>query len=131
MSAPNPPVATDDLISGLSTGDLVPDPVAGGPVPAPPVSEPRYEVRAKPRLDADDEGEVLEVSIGPHHPSTHGVFRMDVVLDGERVVRLKPVWAICTGTTKRSARARVTWARSLTRTGSTISVRSRTTGRTC
>ena len=91
MSAPNPPVATDDLISGLSTGDLVPDPVAGGPVPAPPVSEPRYEVRAKPRLDADDEGEVLEVSIGPHHPSTHGVFRMDVVLDGERVVRLKPV----------------------------------------
>jgi len=37
-------------------------------------------------------GEVLEVSIGPHHPSTHGVFRMDVVLDGERVIRLKPVF---------------------------------------
>ena len=33
----------------------------------------------------------MEVSIGPHHPSTHGVFRMDVQLDGERVVRLKPV----------------------------------------
>ncbi|MHB8519265.1 MAG: NADH-quinone oxidoreductase subunit D [Limisphaerales bacterium] len=30
--------------------------------------------------------------MGPHHPSTHGVFRMDVVLDGERVVRLKPVF---------------------------------------
>ncbi len=29
--------------------------------------------------------------MGPHHPSTHGVFRMDVVLDGERVVKLKPV----------------------------------------
>lgn len=37
------------------------------------------------------EGQLLEVSMGPHHPSTHGVFRMDVVLDGERVVKLKPV----------------------------------------
>ncbi|MBA4146957.1 MAG: NADH-quinone oxidoreductase subunit D [Verrucomicrobia bacterium] len=30
--------------------------------------------------------------MGPHHPSTHGVFRMDVVLDGETVVKLKPVF---------------------------------------
>ena len=30
--------------------------------------------------------------MGPHHPSTHGVFRMDVALDGERVVKLKPVF---------------------------------------
>lgn len=34
----------------------------------------------------------LEVSMGPQHPSTHGVFRMDVVLEGERVVKLKPVF---------------------------------------
>jgi NADH-quinone oxidoreductase subunit D len=34
---------------------------------------------------------MLEISMGPHHPSTHGVFRMDVVLDGERIVKLKPV----------------------------------------
>lgn len=38
------------------------------------------------------EGELLEVAMGPHHPSTHGVFRMDVVLDGEIVVKLKPVF---------------------------------------
>ncbi len=38
------------------------------------------------------EGELLEVSMGPQHPSTHGVFRMDVLLDGETVVRLKPVF---------------------------------------
>ena len=38
------------------------------------------------------DGELLEVSMGPHHPSTHGVFRMDVVLDGETVVKLKPVF---------------------------------------
>ena len=35
---------------------------------------------------------LLEISMGPQHPSTHGVFRMDVKLDGERVMRLKPVF---------------------------------------
>ena len=38
------------------------------------------------------QGELLEVAMGPHHPSTHGVFRMNVVLDGETVVKLKPVF---------------------------------------
>ena len=37
-------------------------------------------------------GDLLEVSMGPHHPSTHGVFRMMVTLDGEIIVRLKPVF---------------------------------------
>lgn len=37
-------------------------------------------------------GDLLEVSMGPHHPSTHGVFRMQVTLDGERIVKLKPVF---------------------------------------
>jgi NADH-quinone oxidoreductase subunit D len=45
-----------------------------------------------PVLERDGEGELLEVAMGPHHPSTHGVFRMDVALDGERVVKLKPVF---------------------------------------
>ena len=38
------------------------------------------------------ETQTLEVSLGPQHPSTHGVFRMDVVLNGEDVRRLKPVF---------------------------------------
>jgi NADH-quinone oxidoreductase subunit D len=33
----------------------------------------------------------LQINIGPQHPSTHGVFRMLVTLDGETVVDLKPV----------------------------------------
>ena len=37
-------------------------------------------------------GDLLEVSMGPHHPSTHGVFRMIVTLDGETIGRLKPVF---------------------------------------
>lgn len=32
------------------------------------------------------------VNVGPQHPSTHGVFRMKVVLDGETVVGLEPVF---------------------------------------
>jgi len=54
--------------------------------------QPNYTVT--PKVDANGalEGELLEVSMGPQHPSTHGVFRMDVVLDGETVVKLKPVF---------------------------------------
>ena len=44
----------------------------------------------EPAMPADHD--LLEVSMGPHHPSTHGVFRMNVVLDGETVVKLKPVF---------------------------------------
>ena len=35
--------------------------------------------------------EPLVVNFGPQHPSTHGVFRMRVVLDGERVVDVEMV----------------------------------------
>jgi len=40
-----------------------------------------------PTLDT----QMLEVNLGPQHPSTHGVFRMNVTLDGETIVKLKPV----------------------------------------
>jgi NADH-quinone oxidoreductase B subunit len=33
----------------------------------------------------------LLVSLGPQHPSTHGVFQMRALLEGERVVKLEPV----------------------------------------
>lgn len=54
---------------------------------------PPKSFEVKPKLDESGAsiGELLEISMGPHHPSTHGVFRMDVVLDGEKVVKLKPV----------------------------------------
>ncbi|MCU0495279.1 MAG: NADH-quinone oxidoreductase subunit D [Chloroflexaceae bacterium] len=34
----------------------------------------------------------LQVNIGPQHPSTHGVFRMLVTVDGETIIDLKPVF---------------------------------------
>ena len=40
----------------------------------------------------DFHGDLLEVSMGPQHPSTHGVFRMNVTLDGETIVKLTPVF---------------------------------------
>jgi NADH-quinone oxidoreductase subunit D len=56
-------------------------------------AEPRsFELLPKVAPDGSLGSELLEVSMGPQHPSTHGVFRMDVVLDGERVVKLKPVF---------------------------------------
>jgi len=40
-------------------------------------------------MDFDSERIVL--NLGPHHPSTHGVFRMVVTLEGETIVDLEPV----------------------------------------
>jgi NADH-quinone oxidoreductase subunit D len=38
-----------------------------------------------------EEGDILEVNFGPNHPSTHGVLRLVVELNGERVVGLQAV----------------------------------------
>ena len=58
-------------------------------LPSPLESAPGARVRA---VRDPFHGDLLEVSMGPHHPSTHGVFRMNVTLDGETVVKLKPVF---------------------------------------
>jgi NADH-quinone oxidoreductase subunit D len=66
---------------------------AGAEIPAPEgAGEPNYSVTPKTSGNGSLDGQLLEISMGPQHPSTHGVFRMDVVLDGERVVKLKPVF---------------------------------------
>lgn len=48
-------------------------------------------ITLSPKPD-ESEVQLLEVSMGPQHPSTHGVFRMDVTMEGESVVKLKPVF---------------------------------------
>jgi NADH:ubiquinone oxidoreductase subunit D len=35
--------------------------------------------------------DTVTVNMGPHHPSTHGVFRMLLTLDGETIVDLEPI----------------------------------------
>ncbi len=39
---------------------------------------------------ADIRSEIMEINLGPHHPSTHGVFRAIVELDGEIVQNVVP-----------------------------------------
>ncbi len=36
------------------------------------------------------EGDLMLLHFGPQHPSTHGVFRMDLLLDGEIIVKATP-----------------------------------------
>ncbi len=38
-----------------------------------------------------EEGDILEINFGPNHPSTHGVLRLIIQLNGERVVGLEAV----------------------------------------
>ena len=45
-----------------------------------------------PSMTSRFDGELLEVSLGPQHPSTHGVFRMNAALEGDIVRRLNPVF---------------------------------------
>src|SRR5512133_945761 len=47
----------------------------------------KYKTEEKDGIKTDH----IIVNMGPQHPSTHGVFRAVVVLDGETIVSLKPV----------------------------------------
>ena len=64
----------------------------GSELEAPLETGSNFTVLPKAAKNGELETDVLEISMGPHHPSTHGVFRMDVVLEGEMIVRLKPVF---------------------------------------
>jgi NADH-quinone oxidoreductase subunit D len=55
------------------------------PIPAHP---PRTEREAE--FYTLDDGQML-LNLGPHHPATHGVLRVVLKLDGERIVDLDPV----------------------------------------
>jgi NADH-quinone oxidoreductase subunit D len=57
-----------------------------------PLPDTKPELDPVPAVASIPRSELLELSMGPQHPSTHGVFRMDVVLDGEQVIKLKPIF---------------------------------------
>lgn len=48
-------------------------------------------LRREHGIDSDLETDRMIINLGPAHPSTHGVFRMVAVLDGETIIDLKPV----------------------------------------
>ena len=45
---------------------------------------PQFEVVDRP-LDTQ-----MTISMGPQHPSTHGVLRLELVLDGEMIIKCTP-----------------------------------------
>jgi NADH-quinone oxidoreductase subunit D len=49
------------------------------------------ETEAQALADSVPEDETMIINMGPQHPSTHGVLRLMLELDGETVVRTKPV----------------------------------------
>jgi NADH-quinone oxidoreductase subunit D len=49
----------------------------------------RVAEEAAKRGDGDEQ--VMTVNMGPHHPATHGVLRLVVSLEGERVLDVRPV----------------------------------------
>jgi NADH-quinone oxidoreductase subunit D len=48
-------------------------------------------VTGMPWPEVEGEGETMIINMGPQHPSTHGVLRIMLELDGETVLRVKPV----------------------------------------
>jgi NADH-quinone oxidoreductase subunit D len=49
-----------------------------------------YSPTAPPAGDDPLHGELLTLNMGPQHPATHGVLRLVVTLDGERIVECDP-----------------------------------------
>ena len=50
------------------------------------------DITAGPPPDAPPNAEPVEMllNMGPQHPSTHGVFRMVLWVDGEKIVAVEP-----------------------------------------
>ena len=60
---------------------------AGGVLPGAPGEALQVEVRGEGELQTQD----MNLNVGPQHPATHGVLRVVIDVDGERIVGAQPV----------------------------------------
>jgi NADH-quinone oxidoreductase subunit D len=75
---------TDEPVADDPVDD---DPVGDDPVMTDPGTLREVTAGTGTGLDAAD----IVLNIGPQHPSTHGVLRLRLVLDGERIVHAEPI----------------------------------------
>jgi len=76
---------------GVPWGDNVSFPKGWDPVEFQPAPPPLPTIHEAPWVKEDRIAtDRIIVNMGPQHPSTHGVFRMIVALDGETIVGLEP-----------------------------------------
>ncbi len=59
-------------------------------VPNPMTGLRAADQQLMPTWDEGEEGGKMSLSMGPQHPSTHGVLRLQVELEGERVLQVEP-----------------------------------------
>lgn len=83
----------EGLIEFVHEGDqeMAPRHIAGGVEVLREVGSVLRIAESDALLDAPDEAETSIINMGPQHPSTHGVLRLMLELDGEEVLRTKPV----------------------------------------
>ncbi len=55
-----------------------------------PTLEELKERKARSRRNVGHSGDLMTISMGPQHPSTHGVYRAELDLDGEIIVAARP-----------------------------------------
>lgn len=68
-----------------------------------------------PDLEIEGEGNEITLNMGPQHPSTHGVFRLILQLEGETVLSARPVMGYLHRSTEKLGEAR-TWIQAVTLT---------------
>ena len=69
--------------------------LGGGAPPPEELDRPDREIASPtqqliPTWEEGEEGGKMMLSMGPQHPSTHGVLRLVVELEGERVLKVEP-----------------------------------------
>lgn len=73
-----------------------------------PSAEVAVQIPVGSQEEVIREGDLLTINMGPQHPSTHGVFRMVLTLDGETVVACRPVMGYLHRSVEKLAESR-TW----------------------
>jgi NADH-quinone oxidoreductase subunit D len=86
MTATESPHLTDE-----GAQEMAPRPIAGGIEVLREVGSVLRMSEAEAAEDAPDDAETTIINMGPQHPSTHGVLRLMLELEGETVLRTKPV----------------------------------------